>query len=266
MHIPGGKPLGDAVQLFWQVGRYNSYRKEVIIPKGIVEIIFNFSHETAFHARLLCYSPRHLSRKFHELSGMNTEQTILYLKYLKAKKLNHHSRANRYSLRNRAGIGFFSVALMALCAVLGGNLYQILVEVPNWSADIPDSLRTYRTFFNVIHAGYFFQTLIPLTFLCLVVSTFLLWNRPKSANRWMLAVLGGVVISEVFTIFYFIPRNIVLFLDPLDGTEPEQLMNIAGEWQRANYLRMVIVLATMGAFLKTYRIAGRKSNSDQLTL
>lgn len=214
LHIPGGKPLSDAVQLFWQVGRYNPYRKEVIIPKGIVEIIFNLSPETAFHARLynghfsipkcfiqgyhtgpitlelprtqllfgavlhtaatkyifrmsageltrqcidltlidpsvhslwhqlagmatfrertvllsdwltkripclspreqalndlltiktnkplsvsglsdwLCYSPRHLSRKFHELSGMNTEQTILYLKYLKAKKLVHHS-------------------------------------------------------------------------------------------------------------------------------------------------------------------------------
>ncbi|NJN41823.1 MAG: helix-turn-helix transcriptional regulator [Flammeovirgaceae bacterium] len=39
----------------------------------------------------LCYSPRHLSRKFYELTGMNTQQTLLYLKYLKAINLIHYS-------------------------------------------------------------------------------------------------------------------------------------------------------------------------------
>lgn len=39
----------------------------------------------------LCYSPRHLSRVLFELTGMNTEQTLLYLKYLKAVNLIHHS-------------------------------------------------------------------------------------------------------------------------------------------------------------------------------
>ena len=210
IYIPEGKPLSDAVQVIWQVARENSYRQEVIVPKGVVEIIFNFDPETEFHASLygsgfvipkcfiqgyhtgpitldlpenqslfgavlhtaatkhifkvpagelsrkcidltlvepsmnslwhqlaesktfqhrtelltdwlmhriphldareramndlftlkaerpltvpeladwLCYSPRHLSRKFHELSGMNTGQTIQYLKYLKAKAL-----------------------------------------------------------------------------------------------------------------------------------------------------------------------------------
>lgn len=84
---------------------------------------------------------------------------------------DHHFIANRHSLRIRAGIGFFSVALMAFGAVLGGN--------------------------------------------------------------------------------HFLTSSML------------DKMNVAGEWKRANYLRMVIVLATMGAFLKTYRIAGRKSNSDQ---
>ena len=212
-YIPSEKPLADAVQSFWQVTRNNSYEKEIIIPKGIVEIIFNFSpavihtelynsgfsipgcfiqgyhtgsitlslpetqsffgvvlhtvsvkkilgvpagefarkcidltsvdpsvhslwHQLAdkqsfrertmllsdwilkrisglsdrdrsFNALFtlntsrnltvpavsdwLCYSPRQLSRKFYQLSGMNTEQTLLYLKYLKARKLIHNS-------------------------------------------------------------------------------------------------------------------------------------------------------------------------------
>ena len=214
LYNPTEEPLRDVVQSFWQVSRQNQFKKEVIIPMGIVEIIFNFSTETKFHATLydsrfilprcfvqgyhtspinltlpanqslygivlhtaaakqilgvppgefarqcidltmidpsfdslwhllaekksfqertillshwilkrmsglsdrdqsfnelftlntykkltvpgisdwLCYSQRHLSRKFYQLSGMNTEQTLLYLKYLKAKKLIHHS-------------------------------------------------------------------------------------------------------------------------------------------------------------------------------
>lgn len=36
-----------------------------------------------------CFSIRQLSRKFYELTGMNTEQLLLYRKYLKALKLMH---------------------------------------------------------------------------------------------------------------------------------------------------------------------------------
>ncbi|MCC5929518.1 MAG: helix-turn-helix transcriptional regulator [Cyclobacteriaceae bacterium] len=211
---PKELPLSNVVKAFWQVSRGNEYQHEIIIPKGVVEIIFNFTgampihysmynkdhhmprsfvqgyhnkpitlelpknqslfgvvlhaapakyilgmptgeiarrcvdmtliepcfHEiwhqladlTSFHARInllsewilqrlasfsdrdrafnallsletnrklsvagisdwLCYSPRQLSRKFYQIAGMNTEQTLLYLKYLKAKRLIHNT-------------------------------------------------------------------------------------------------------------------------------------------------------------------------------
>lgn len=43
-------------------------------------------------SRLLCYSPRHLSRKLFELTAMNLEQTIIYKRYLRATDLIHHSQ------------------------------------------------------------------------------------------------------------------------------------------------------------------------------
>lgn len=43
-------------------------------------------------SELLCYSPRHLSRKLRELTGMNTEETLLYQKYLRAINLIHYSK------------------------------------------------------------------------------------------------------------------------------------------------------------------------------
>jgi AraC-like DNA-binding protein len=40
-------------------------------------------------ANSLCYSPRHLSRKLFEATGMNTEEILLYKKYLHAVDLIH---------------------------------------------------------------------------------------------------------------------------------------------------------------------------------
>ncbi|MBD2704036.1 helix-turn-helix transcriptional regulator [Spirosoma sp. BT702] len=42
-------------------------------------------------ADLLCYSPRQLSRKLRALTGLNTEENLLYKKYLHALELIHHS-------------------------------------------------------------------------------------------------------------------------------------------------------------------------------
>jgi len=42
-------------------------------------------------ARSLCYSPRQLSRKMAESTGMNTEEILLYKKYLHAVDLIHHT-------------------------------------------------------------------------------------------------------------------------------------------------------------------------------
>jgi len=40
-------------------------------------------------AATVCYSTRHLSRKIYELTAMNTEETLLYKKYLRSVHLIH---------------------------------------------------------------------------------------------------------------------------------------------------------------------------------
>ena len=42
-------------------------------------------------SKILCYSPRHLSRKLHELTAMNLEQTLMYKRYTQALGLIHRS-------------------------------------------------------------------------------------------------------------------------------------------------------------------------------
>ena len=43
-------------------------------------------------AKQFCYSSKQLSRKLYELAGMNTEQVLLYKKYLQAVHLMHTSQ------------------------------------------------------------------------------------------------------------------------------------------------------------------------------
>ncbi|WP_128546243.1 helix-turn-helix domain-containing protein [Larkinella soli] len=61
--------------------RFGSFLSGKVRPVGSVAEL----------ADLLCYSPRQLSRKFLSLTGMNTEETLLYRKYLQAVDLIHHS-------------------------------------------------------------------------------------------------------------------------------------------------------------------------------
>ena len=42
-------------------------------------------------ADTLCYSPRHLSRKLKSITGLSTEEVLLYKKYLRSLHLIHHS-------------------------------------------------------------------------------------------------------------------------------------------------------------------------------
>ncbi len=42
-------------------------------------------------ADTLCFSPRHLSRKIKSITGLNTEEVLLYKKYLRSLHLIHHS-------------------------------------------------------------------------------------------------------------------------------------------------------------------------------
>jgi AraC-like DNA-binding protein len=50
-----------------------------------------------------CYSPRHLSRKLLELTGMNTEEILLYKKFLRSCDLIHFTSLSLTAIAHRSG-------------------------------------------------------------------------------------------------------------------------------------------------------------------
>jgi AraC-like DNA-binding protein len=76
-----------------------SWVQQKIIDTDPRELLLNsFLEKNQVHfatlnelSKTLCYSPRHLSRKINDLTGMNTEQMLRYKKYLHAVQLIHHT-------------------------------------------------------------------------------------------------------------------------------------------------------------------------------
>lgn len=62
----------------------------------------NINLTVAHLANFFCYSTRQLSRKMHELTGMNTEQAILYKRYLQAVHLIHTSNLSLTEIAYRS--------------------------------------------------------------------------------------------------------------------------------------------------------------------
>ena len=158
------------------------------------------------------------------------------------------------SLRAQMGRTLFSLAFISCGAVLGGSLYQMIAEVPNWSTNPAEELQAYRQFFRLSHAGYFFQTLVPFTLLSLLAATALLWNQGRALRRPLLLLLAGLVVNEVFTFAYFMPRNLVLFLPSTASIDADTVNTMAREWKMANYPRLVVTLGIIYTFLRTHRL------------
>ncbi|MCW3119412.1 MAG: AraC-type DNA-binding protein [Chitinophagaceae bacterium] len=102
--------LDSALRALWhQLAEQNNFDKRVSIFCAWIErkspdwqpqekLINNFLCAVNQHdapvtelANSLCYSPRHLSRKIFEATGMNTEEILLYKKYLHAVHLIHYT-------------------------------------------------------------------------------------------------------------------------------------------------------------------------------
>ncbi|MEO6001253.1 MAG: AraC family transcriptional regulator [Chitinophagaceae bacterium] len=100
--------LDSAFQSIWhQLAEQGSFNNRVSIFLGWVkrnciewqpqeQLMNNFLYAINQHdfsvkelANSLCYSSRHLSRKIYEATGMNTEEILLYKKYLHAVHLIH---------------------------------------------------------------------------------------------------------------------------------------------------------------------------------
>jgi len=152
------------------------------------------------------------------------------------------------------GLVLYKIAFVTFAIALGGILYQHIVEYRNWSAEVPESLVAYRQFFRVSDFGRFFKMFMPVSSVCVIAATVILWNSSKESNSWMLISVAGMFITAGFTNFFFVPMHRKLFEDAIDDSKSEELKRMAGRWKNGNYVRIAIMFVTLAAFAEALKI------------
>ena len=132
------------------------------------------------------------------------------------------------------------LALLSIGTLFGGSLYDTFVLAPNLHGG-PVGLEHGRLFMSAATPGNFFRILAPISQILALLVLVVNW-RSKRVRWLMLIAFAALVTADVVTFTYHYPRNDIMFTAPLT-VEPARLSVVAREWQRANYLRVFLVLS-----------------------
>jgi hypothetical protein len=120
--------------------------------------------------------------------------------------------------------------------VLGGTIFSVLVEYPNWFANVPSSLEATRNFYQVFHPGYFFQTTVPFAFLTGIAFAITGW-KIAAARNFVLISLAVLVSAELLTFLYIYPRLGIMFGPDAASQTIEALRQASQQFTTADRIR-----------------------------
>ncbi|MGC3944354.1 MAG: hypothetical protein QM762_07530 [Chryseolinea sp.] len=150
---------------------------------------------------------------------------------------------------------FLGASAATAAGLLFVNLYNSIVDAPNWGADIPHSIEAARTYFTVANPGSFFRVFSPFNQVLALVAVIISWKN----NRYIaLSALAFAVLGDILTFGYFYPRNEIMFLAPIDNNA---ITNAWQEWSRMNWVRSLICLANSVAAFTLLISTSKKSAS-----
>jgi len=133
----------------------------------------------------------------------------------------------------------FTAYLCLMLIILGGTIFSVLVEYPNWFANVPESLEATRNFYKVFHPGYFFQIFGPLSVLSGIGFVIAGW-RIAGARKLVAVSVALFVAIELLTFVYIYPRLNILFLSDLGTQSVEALRLTARQFTVADNIRTVL--------------------------
>jgi len=153
--------------------------------------------------------------------------------------------------RELASVVLVGMGAVALAFVIGANIYEQVICVPNWRT--PDGMSAWRAMSRGIHPGYFFLTFAPASLLLLGLGTAIGWNHPAERNLWALGATAAVLVGLIFTRVHFLPLNSLLFLHPPPEQTHAEVLAMLSSWVGANYVRVAIAFGGLISALVALR-------------
>lgn len=149
------------------------------------------------------------------------------------------------------------LAATLAAGLLFANIYNSVVDAPNWGHDIPASIQATRDYFSVANPGTFFRLFSPALQVVTLAALVLCWTLDRRVRYYLLAALVFAVATDVMTFGYFYPRNAIMFENPMQGNT-DAIRSAWAEWSRMNWPRSVVVaIGLVFDFAALLRLAGR---------
>jgi hypothetical protein len=119
--------------------------------------------------------------------------------------------------------------------ILFVNLYNSIIDAPNWGADLPNSLLAARQYFTVVNPGDFFRIISPINQVLALIAVIVCWKFGR--ERYIaIGSLVLAILADVLTFGYFYPRNEILFVAPIEASM--DTIRLAWEqWSTMNWFR-----------------------------
>ncbi|MFG2010172.1 anthrone oxygenase family protein [Micromonospora sp. NPDC048868] len=140
----------------------------------------------------------------------------------------------------------------------GGVAAETVMLYPNIFGDPPASLDRAREFLVAGGPSDYFPPLGATVVLACLAAAVLTWRDRRL--RWWIAGAAVVFVAceFLFSVFFFWPRNEIMFVDPVGTHSPEYLRQVAAEFVAGHRVRLVGGAVTAAlAFVALLRWAGR---------
>jgi len=135
------------------------------------------------------------------------------------------------------------------------NVYNSLVDAPNWGHRLPGSIEAARSYYSAANPGSFFRVFSPLNQAIALLSLVLCWKASPRVRLFCGLALVMAVGMDALTFGYFYPRNAVMFSSPLTDLGAIRLAH--AQWTAMNWVRSAGVAVNLTlAFAALYGLIG----------
>lgn len=134
--------------------------------------------------------------------------------------------------------------VISIAGLLYVNIFNSVVDAPNWGREIPQSIQTARDYYQAANPGSFYRFFSPLNQLLALLLVIVTFSGGKKLRALSIAAFLLALGIDAFTFGYFYPRNNIMFASDL-GTNLENIKLAWAEWSSMNWWRSILCAADL---------------------
>jgi hypothetical protein len=135
------------------------------------------------------------------------------------------------------------VYLWVMMILLGAIMLETLMVYPNIFRNAPESLAYASGFFSEASPATFFRPLGMLSWAVGIAAVGLSWPV-GNVRRWLALSLLCIVADGAASMFFFWPRNTMMFIEGTAVHSPEVLRQTAEQFEQLHWLRVAFNAAS----------------------